>query len=393
MSQYYGMRSHLLTPQWDDGLMLDGAPLVRDPLRLLFVGTLPEPGGAAAHFVSLTTAMASAGHQVSVVAAPGSGIWRALEQNSNVALHAATFTRTFEKSAMNVVRQVVRTFHPDRVIGVFERDYWGTALVAAQCGVPLDLFLHHAGMKRSNRYFLPWLRRRFLLPSDDLRRWLVARGFPARRTDVLYNPVDTTFFRPDPALREATRQELGIAPDAVLVGYVGRIESNKGIIPFAHAMNKAMERVPNMHALWVGFGRREAELDAIINSAPSALQHVRRPWTDNMLPYYSAMDMLVLPSTGREAFGRVLVEAQACGIPVLGSNIGGIAETMNVGVTGRLVEPGDVKAWTDALVCLASDPALRACMGAAGREYAKSEFDSSVIARAFEQLLKPAPTH
>src|SRR5688500_5793594 len=52
---------------------------LREPLRLLFVGTLTEPGGAASHFVSLTKAMSSAGHSVSVVATPGCGIWRALE--------------------------------------------------------------------------------------------------------------------------------------------------------------------------------------------------------------------------------------------------------------------------------------------------------------------------
>lgn len=374
----------------DDRHVLDVVPLVREPLRLLFVGTLAEPGGAASHLVSLARAMASAGHQISVVAAPGSCIWRAFEHNSNVPLHGATFTRTFESSAMRVLRDAVRNFRPHRVIGVFERDYWGTALVAAQCGVPLDLFLHHAGMKRSNRYFLPWLRRRFLLPSDDLRQWLIGRGFSARRMDVLYNPIDTNFFKPNTALRELTRAQLGLTKNDVLVGYVGRLESNKGVVPFAASVTQAMARVPNMRALWVGFGRREKDVDHVIQNSQFATQHIRRPWTDDMLPYYCAMDMLALPSTGREAFGRVLVEAQACGLPVLGSNIGGIAETMNVGVTGRLVEPGDVDAWAHALTDLALDPVGRARMGAAGRAFAQSEFDSTVIATAFEQLLQTA---
>lgn len=363
---------------------------VTEPLRLLFVGTLAEPGGAAAHFISLTNAMATAGHRISVVAAPGSGIWRALENNSRVKLYGAAFTKTFESSAMRVLRQAVQDLRPDRVIGVFERDYWGTALVAAQCHVPLDLFLHHAGLKRSSRMVIPWLRRRFLLPSENLRHWLISRGVSAGRTNVLYNPIDTSYFKPNAELREQTRAELGLKKDDVLVGYVGRIESNKGIVPFAESLNKAMAVVPNLHALWVGFGRREPERDAIINGAPFAARHIRRPWTEDMLPYYSAMDMLALPSTGREAFGRVLVEAQSCSLPVLGSDIGGIAETMNVGVTGRLVEPGNVNAWAQSLIDLANDANLRQRMGAAGREFAKSEFDSTVIAAAFEQLLQPA---
>ena len=369
--------------------MITVAPLAREPLRLLFVGTLPEPGGAASHFVSLASAMASAGHQISVVAAPGSGIWRALERNPTVTLYAAAFTRTFESSAMRVLRQAMRDLRPDRVIGVFERDYWGTALVAAQCHVPLDLFLHHAGLKRSSRLVVPWLRRRFLLPSENLRRWLIARGVSAGRTDVLYNPIDTSYFKPNAALRESTRAELGLAPDSILVGFVGRIESNKGVIPFAESLSVAMREVPNLHALWVGFGRLEPQLDSIIQHSPFAARHIRRAWTEDLLPYYSAMDMLALPSTGREAFGRVLVEAQACGVPVLGSNIGGIAEAMNVGVTGWLVEPGDVDAWAGALTSLARDPEQRARMGCAGRAFAQTAFDSSVIAAAFEQLLQP----
>lgn len=366
------------------------APLAREPLRLLFVGTLAEPGGAASHFVSLASAMALAGHQISVVAAPGSGIWHALEHNTHVTLYSATFNRMFDRSAMRVLHQAVRDLRPDRVIGVFERDYWGTALVAAQCHVPLDLFLHHAGLKRSSRLVLPWLRRRILLPSENLRRWLISRGVSADRTDVLYNPIDTAYFKPNAVLRESTRAELGLAKDDVLVGYVGRIESNKGVIPFAESLMKAMAVVPNMHALWVGFGRREPALDTIIQNSPFAARHIRRPWTDDLRPYYSAMDVLALPSTGPEAFGRVLVEAQACEVPVLGSNIGGIGETMNVGVTGRLVEPGDVNAWASALIDLACDPVARARMGRAGRAHVQTAFDSTVIAAAFEQLLQPA---
>lgn len=363
------------------------------PLRLVFVGTLPEPGGAASHFVSLTSAMAAAGHQVSVVADPASGIWRALENNSLVKMYGAAFTKTFEKSAMRVVRGAVKDLAPDRVVSVFERDYWGTALVAAQCRVPVALFLHHAGLKRSNRLVLPWIRRQFLLPSENLRRWLISRGVSACNTDVLYNPVDTNYFSPNAQLRMEERARLGVAPDEILVGYIGRIESNKGILPFANALNIAMTRVPKMRALWVGFGRREAELDAFIQSTPHADRHMRRPWTEDMLPYYSAMDMVALPSTGREAFGRVLIEAQSCAIPVLGSDIGGIAETMDVGITGRLVAPGDSEAWADALTELAQDPEARRTMGEAGRAFVRNTFDSCRIATAFEKLLHSNASH
>lgn len=360
------------------------------PRRLLFVGTLGEPGGAASHFVTLTGAIAAAGHRVGVVAMPGSVIWCAIERNPLIELHAAAFTRTFERTALRTLRQVVHDLRPECVFSVFERDYWGTALVAAQCRVRSALFLHHAGMKRTNKLLLPRARQHFLVPSKNLREWLIARGVSARRTDILYNPIDTEHFRPHASLRAQQRAELGLGPDDVLVGFVGRLEANKGVEPFARALTEAMARVPTMRALWVGFGRREKEVDAIIHSSPFADRHMRRGWTDDTLPYYAAMDMLALPSTGREAFGRVLVEAQACGIPVLGSDIGGIAETMEAGTTGTLVTPGDVGAWADALTKLALDPALRHQIGTAGRAFVRRTFDNNVIVEAFEQwLLKP----
>ena len=367
--------------------------LVREPLRLLIVGTHPEPGGAASHLVSLTTALASLGHRIAVVATPGSGIWRALEPVTGVTLYGATFTRVFESSAVHALRQAARNLRPTHVVSVFERDYWGSAYVAARLRLPLYLFVHHAGLKRANRIALPWLRRRFLLPSENLRQWLVARGVPAGRTEVLHNPINTCHFRPNAALRASTRGALGLANDAVVIGFVGRIESNKGVIPFANALNLAMARVPALHALWVGFGRREPDLDQIIHGSPFAHRHIRCPWVDDPLPYYSAIDMLALPSTGREAFGRVLVEAQACGIPVLGSNIGGIGETMQVDVTGRLVQPGDVDAWADEVIGMALNPAGRARMGATGRAFARSAFDSAVVAAAFERILRAPATY
>jgi len=336
--------------------------------------------------------MASAGHRVAVVATPGSGIWRALEPIAGVTLYGAAFTRIFDSSAMRVLRQAVRDLRPDRVFSVFERDYWGTAYVAAQLGVPLDLFVHHAGLRRANRIALPWVRRRFLLPSENLRQWLISRGVAAGRIEVLGNPIDTYRFQPSAALRASTRAALGLANDAILIGFVGRIESNKGVIPFADALNLAMARVPTLHALWVGFGRRESDLDRIIQRSPFAHRHIRRGWADDPLPYYSAMDILALPSTGREAFGRVLVEAQACGLPVIGSDIGGIAETMLVDVTGRLVEPGDVDAWAHEVTQLALDTAGRARMGASGRAFARSAFDSAVVAAAFERILQSPAT-
>ncbi len=355
-----------------------------DSLRLVFVATLPDVGGAATHLVSLTKALAGAGHHISVVASEGSALWCTLQADPRITLHDAAFTSTYRASAMRAVRRAIEQCRADAVFATFERDYWGTGVVASQCGVPAAFFLHHAGMKRVNRLVLTRLRWHFIVPSHDLRAWISDRGVSRSRSQVLYNSVDTAAFHPDVASRAAVRSTLGLPVDAIVVGFIGRLEYNKGVIPFAHALNRAMAHDERLYALWLGCGRREHDVDDIIRSSCAPDRHVRHAWTDDVHPYYAALDLLALPSIKRESFGRVLIEAQACGIPVLGSAIGGIPEAMDVGRSGRLVAPGDIEAWAGAISELATDGALRARMGAAGVDFVCRHFDSAAAVSQFE---------
>lgn len=357
------------------------------PLRLLFVATLPEPGGAASHLISLAKALAAAGHVVGVVTAPSCVIWDALHGVRGISLFAGRFATAFDPAAMRAVTDAIRGINAQRVFATFEQDYWGVIRAARGARVPVSLFLHHAGMRRTNRLLLPLARSQWLVPSQDLQQWLVALRVAKHRTSVLCNPIDTEYFRPDTEMRVSNRTALGFAPDDIVVGFVGRLESNKGVEPFAEAVTSAMQQVPTLRAMWIGFGRRESAVDGIINASPFAHRHVRLPWTADVLPHYSAMDLLALPSTKRESFGRVLVEAQSCGIPVLGSAIGGIPETMHAGESGELVPPGDVGAWSKALVSLCSDAPRRALMGGKGRAFVRERFDSAMIVKHLEALM------
>ena len=362
----------------------------RPTLRLLFVATLPEPGGACTHTTNLVAALLDAGHAVTVMATPGRGVWEELEPHPQLTRVAGTFRTAFDAEANRILRSVLQEARFDHVFAVFEQDYWGALRAARQARVPVSFFLHHAGMKRTNRLLLPFVRPTYLVPSADLREWIVARRIPRRRVHVLANPIDTTYFSPDPVVRAATRNALGFADEDVVVGFVGRLEHNKGVLPFAHALNRAMGAEPRLRAMWIGSGRREAEVDAIIAQAPDPQRHVRQAWTRDVRANYQAMDVVALPSTGRESFGRVLAEAQSCAKPVLGSAIGGIPTTMEAGVSGELVSPGDVDAWAQALVAIAASPERRAAMGHAGRAFIAAHFDRRAIAEALAQFVRHA---
>ena len=357
--------------------------------RLLFVGTNRGPGGTESHFVSLTRAMADAGYEVAAVVHPDDVISRALASHGNIRLHSASFHRAMDRTAMAEVAQACRTLRPDWIVGTFAREFWPLSVIARTQRVPLALFLHIQRISRLTGPLFPWLASRFLLPSEYLRDWVVRRrGMPRWRTNVLYNPIDVGRFRPNAALREATRRRLGFAPNDIVIGFAGRFERQKGVFLLASALERVMAAAPTARALWVGDGERAPEIEAAIATSPHATRHVRQPWTDDVVSCYSAMDVLAFPSIRRESFGRVAAEAQACGVPVVASRVGGIPETLRENESGLLVEPGDAEAWTAALMKLVEDPLLRSRMGRAGWMQARERFAEPHIAEVFGQILE-----
>jgi glycosyltransferase involved in cell wall biosynthesis len=137
----------------------------------------------------------------------------------------------------------------------------------------------------------------------------------------------------------------------------------------------------------VGEGPGLERLKQCFQSGEYADRHLWQAWTPNVLPYFEAIDILAMPTIGLEAFGRVSLEAQACGVPVLCSNSGGIPETLIADETGLLLPPGDIQAWRDAILKVVRDEALRHRLGNNGRKWVKQKFSTTAIAKDFTQLL------
>jgi glycosyltransferase involved in cell wall biosynthesis len=107
-------------------------------------------------------------------------------------------------------------------------------------------------------------------------------------------------------------------------------------------------------------------------------------------PYFAAIDMLAAPTLVTETFGRVSIEAQASGVPVLCSNLGGLPETMEPDVTGMLLPVGDVAAWRDTILDLAQNKQLRRQLQSKGRDWVGKNFRTEEIAKQFAMLLQDA---
>ncbi|EIL97646.1 glycosyl transferase family 1 [Rhodanobacter thiooxydans] len=355
-------------------------------MKLLFVGTNPENTGATSHFVALAQAMAVAGHQVGAVVYPDGLIWQGLA-GSDVRLSKAKFRNAFDLRGYLAVIRAARQLKPDWLVGNFGKEYWPLILIGRLLRIPVALFRHRTPpMKRLSGWLIPRLAQRFLAVSEHARQAYLDRGVPSHLVRVLYNPVNMAQCRPDSQRRREILRALGLDEQAIVLGYSGRMHGGKGIFPLFEAASAAMAQQPRLHCLWLGDGPDAAALRERAAADPTADRHHFLGWIPDVLPYYSALSMLAFPSVATETFGRVSVEAQAAGVPVLGSDIGGIPETLQAGVTGLLLPPGDVAAWREAILKLC-DPALLASMGAAAHDYVEQHFSMLVIAGQFLQIL------
>ena len=211
-----------------------------------------------------------------------------------------------------------------------------------------------------------------LFQNGDDRRTLgpaLKRG----RSLVVGNGVDLVRFRPDPEGRRRVRDELGVGDEELLVGTIGRRVREKGLAEFGHAATALADRAT---FVWVG---PEDDTDAGVASAGTDGIRFVEERTD-MPAVYSALDVFVLASY-REGFSRAAMEAAACGVPMVLTDIRGCREVGTDGVHVWLVPPHDGDALSEAIEGLIEDPELRARLGSAARSRALEAFDQRRVAR------------
>lgn len=359
-------------------------------MKLLFVGTHYGGGGTESHLVTLSKAMLASGHDVAAVVRPGTPIHNAL-LDSGVKLYSGVFRNAFDPRGIIAVWRAVSDFRPDWMVGSFSKEYWPLAIIARLRGVKLALFKHmDYPLRFLTHHFIPRLAHRFIVISEHMRRNFIARGVDPARIQMLYNPLDMDYFKPDAELRRVSRGQFGFAENDVVVGFIGAMHPDKGQLPLCEALNQAMAVNPQIKAIWVGDGLVVNELKNHIRNGGFDTHHIWHTWAKDVRPYYAALDMLAVPTIGNEAFGRVSIEAQASGLPVLCSDSGGLPETLRPGITGLLLPPGDVTAWRDAILKLAGDVQLRASLQSEGRDWVWRAFSTTAIVREFTQMLGDA---
>ena len=395
----------------------------RQPPDVLFVDQTGQLGGAelslldlAAHYPGrcrvvlladgpFRERLNAAGVETHVIPLPdrvsgvgtSAGPWRAL----------ATVPATF-----GVVRKLARLARESDVVYANTQKAWVLGAVAARLARRPAVW--HLRDILTAEHFSRVNRRVAILLANRLARLVIANSHATAQafadaggqapTRVVYNGIDPEQFKPDPSRPPAPRAALrdaGITvPDsAPVLAVFGRLSAWKG----QHVAVAALHHIPHAHLVIVGdalFGE-DAYAAQLHEQAsdPALAGRVHLAGFQSDIPaLMRAVDLVLHTSTAPEPFGRVIVEAQLCGRPVIASDAGGASEIITDGQTGRLVTPDDPDELALTVNNLLADTRATQNLAKAGREDATIRFSLSALVRGVEDALtnldhfsKPSP--
>ncbi len=289
------------------------------------------------------------------------------------------------RGPLNYLRAILRTCRWLRregveLVHVNRANHWRAAeiLAARLCRIPVVIHYHTVNLDHA-----------------PAARWYSAiaavSGYVARHSDtqgvpthVIHNSVDLARFTGGASMRET----LGIAPEAVVVSFIGQIKQIKGVEDFIDMAG----RVAGDHVRFLISGQcwgdtvegsytEEAFLALIAHDA-----RIRYcGYVGQIEDIYRTSDIIVAPSCWQEPFGLVCIEAGVAGRPLVATRVGGIPEVIEDGVNGLLVEPGDVAALAEKVRLLVDDPALRESLGKQARSRVERDFTGKPV-RTLEAL-------
>lgn len=213
---------------------------------------------------------------------------------------------------------------------------------------------------------------------------------------VYYPPVDTQQFDRLRERRRVTRDQLGIPVDAPVVGTVANINPDKGLEYFAQAAGEIYRSYPETRFLVVGARydtHREYATDVVAEMERAGIpghQAIFPGGRSDVENYYPAMDVKLITSV-REGAPTTAMEAMACGLPLVATDVGAMREVVEHGTTGLIVPARDAGAIARATTALLDDRDARQRMGAAGQRRAIERYDVDVCTdahlRAFEAAI------
>jgi L-malate glycosyltransferase len=367
-------------------------------LSLIHIVNASGLGGTATTAFRLTRLLADRGHRV-LFCVPPTGMWgeaaeqAGLEYSTDMELRRGLRLRSFFRD-VGFIKRAVR----EREVGIVHvhrsAEYWRSALALG--GAP-----RKTRLVRSRGVVMP-------LKPHAANRWLHNRrtdlvictaraiydgysnmsGFDSQKLRLLHDGVDLNAFRPGLDGSEI-RRRLDIPPEAPVVAVIARLHAVKGHRYLIEAGPAIVEKFPDVRFILTGRAVKQKladELQQMARERDVEENFIFAGSLPEVPQVLAAADLFALCSIGSEGSSRGTLEAMACALPVVATNVGCLPDIVVEGETGYLVPPQTPPALAGKIIQLLSDPELRARLGTAGRRRAEENFDEQKVIDRLERL-------
>jgi len=224
-----------------------------------------------------------------------------------------------------------------------------------------------------------------LANSQGVKRFLIENErVPETKIHCVYNGIDTERFTPREPSSEVA-QSIGIELGSPVVGMVGNLHPWKGFNVFVRAAAAVKASRPHARFLIVGDGSQRAPLQQMARELNVESELAFAGARSDIPEMLALMSVFVLSSPA-EGLPNAVLEAMACGLPVVASNVGGVPETITNGETGFLVSPGDAAGFAEKILQLLNDPMHAKQMGEAGRRKVVEQFSCERLVKNMQAL-------
>lgn len=344
--------------------------------------------------VTLASGLGRRGHRVLLVINKEVNAYAAELVEGSVDVIELRHDSRFDVRLLADLWHALSAFSPDVVLAAnFNATLWGRLTAVARGGCRVVVAEHTTGRPHHRRR-VRWTNRLLDGATDAVVACasaqvdsLACEGNSAAKIVVIRNGVDADSLHPDARARDEFRSGLRTPHGTCVVGLVAAHRTEKRHDRFIDLVERLAMRGVNVHGVMVGGGPLIDETRRLVavSGARDRLEVLGA--RQSMRTVYCGCDVVTLVSDSVETMPLNLLEAQACGVPVVTYSIGGAAETVVRGQTGIVVPEGDAEGLAGAVANLASDEQGRRAMGAAARQHILDHFTLQRMIDDYQELL------
>ncbi len=350
-------------------------------VRILHTESSCGWGGQEIRILTEMEGMSERGYEMHLLC-PEESIIYGVAQKNNLPVTAIPIARK-NLRGMFALRKWLRQNRVDVIITHSSTDSWLSAVACkTMLRPPRIIRLRHVSAAIPNNFPTRWLYNNacehIVTTGECIRNQLIKdNAFAPQRITSIPTGLDLQKF--SPGNKESARKQLNLPDAKHIIGIIATLRSWKGHCHLIEAFSRLIKQHKNLHLLIVGEGPVREPVETLVADFNLKEEVTFAGNQENTVPWFQSIDTFVLPSYANEGVPQALMQAMACGLPVIGGAVGGLPETIEEGKTGLLFPPKDVSALVDAIEKLLADPPLAKQMGEAGYDTARKKFGIDIM--------------